>query len=654
MRILATGATGFLGRFLVERLLERGADVTVVDLAGAIARAETRLLPSWQRTAERHGGAIRLATGDVTAPGLFEQPTSARDFDHVFHLAAIYDLAADGGRTMEVNVGGTENVLEWLRSTGFDGVLHMVSSIAVAGDYEGEWTEDHFDEGQSHDHPYTLSKFESERRVRDATGIRWRVYRPGAIVGHSETGEIDKVDGLYYYFGLIKRLSRALPAWFPLATTQKSAVNSVPVDYVADALATLGLKEGLDHRVFHLVDPAPPSFRRLYNRLAEASNGPKIKITRAARVARRMLGAGGAGELASVRFFVEETLADLGVPGSAFDAMNSEVTYRCDATLSALEGTGVACPRIEDYAEVLWDYWARNLDLDRRRDEAAENYLRAKRVLITGGSSGIGAAFARMCAPLGAHVIVVARREAQLQELVDELRADGHDADYAVADLSDYESIDALIETVNERWGTPDVLINNAGRSIRRPLAESLDRFHDFQRVMRLNYFGAVRLTLGFLPSWRARRAGHVVNVLSAGTPIRPPFFGHYQASKAALDAFGDTLAAEHAHEGVQVTAVYMPLVKTPMVTATDAYDDTGMWTVEHAGRFLLDGIVGRQRRVYDESTQRRAILQVVAPRFMARTLNLLYRMSPDQAKAHPDLGPDRMLLQRFFGRFHL
>jgi len=336
--------------------------------------------------------------------------------------------------------------------------------------------------------------------------------------------------------------------------------------------------------------------------------------------------------------------------------MNGAVTYGADATVAALAPLDVACPPLERYAEAIWDFWARKLDPDKEPRAKATRAFAGKRVLVTGASSGIGAEVCRRLAELGADVVLVARRQAELDAVAAACVARGAPSAVAMAaDLADPDAIDALVKRVLDEVGPVDVLINNAGRSIRRPLVASAERHHDFERLMQLNYFGPVRLTLGLLPSMRARGYGHVVNVLSAGTPIVPPRFGQYQASKAALNAFSDALAAEHLHEGIFTTSVYMPLVKTPMVDATDAYaDQPGVMSVEEAAGLVLDGVVNRRRRVIDTETLRRSIWMMAAPSFMTRVLNVLYRLHPEEEGAHPELAPDRALLRRFMGNYRL
>ena len=180
------------------------------------------------------------------------------DVDHFFHLAAIYDMSADEESNRRSNVEGTKNAVDLanrLRARH----LHHVSSIAVSGRYRGFFREDMFDEGQKLADPYSQTKFESEKLVRERAQVPWRVYRPGIVVGHSQTGEMDKVDGPYYFFKVIQRLRSVLPPWMPTIGLEGGKINIVPVDYVAAAMDHIAHQDGLDGQAFHLTDPNPKS-----------------------------------------------------------------------------------------------------------------------------------------------------------------------------------------------------------------------------------------------------------------------------------------------------------------------------------------------------------------------------------------------------------
>jgi short-subunit dehydrogenase len=219
-----------------------------------------------------------------------------------------------------------------------------------------------------------------------------------------------------------------------------------------------------------------------------------------------------------------------------------------------------------------------------------------KRIVVTGASSGIGAASAARLARAGAEVVLVARREDELQAQVETIRAAGGNASYEVADLTEVAEIDDLVARLLDGGGV-DLLVNNAGHSIRRPVLKS--RMHDYERQITLNYLAPVRLTLGLLPGMVERGEGHIINV-STWAVMLPgaPLFAGYVASKSALTAFGDSLHAELAGKGVTVTTVFPPLVRTPMIAPTAAFEGAPSLSAEEVGEWVLRAAIHRPREI--------------------------------------------------------
>ena len=246
-----TGATGFIGRHLVERLLEREGDVHVLVRESSRERLDA-LIERWGA-----GDRVKPVVGDLSEPllGVSEEDRKAlAGVEHFFHLAAIYDMTADETQNALLNVGGTQNAVQLANELGA-GVFHHISSVAVAGRYKGHFTEDMFDEGQELHTPYHRTKFEAEKLVRAKVQGAWRVYRPAVVVGNSKTGEMDKIDGPYYFFKVLQKLRNALPQWAPLVSIEWGWTNLVPVDYVAAAIDHIAHEEGYDGQAFHIVDP---------------------------------------------------------------------------------------------------------------------------------------------------------------------------------------------------------------------------------------------------------------------------------------------------------------------------------------------------------------------------------------------------------------
>jgi NAD(P)-dependent dehydrogenase (short-subunit alcohol dehydrogenase family) len=631
MESFVTGATGFIGRHLIPHLLARGQRVHVLVRRGSLARLEA-LRPRWGAGAER----VHAVVGDLAEPrlGVADPDVEALRgrIDHFFHLAALYDMEADADSLREANVDGTRHMLELAEEMGA-GCVHHVSSIAAAGRYPGTFREDMFDEAEGLDDPYFATKHESEGLVRSACAGPWRVYRPGIVVGHSVTGEIDKIDGPYYFFRLLRRLG-VLPSWLPLVGIEGAPMPLVPVDFVARALDVLAHERGLDGRCFHLVDPRSKPLGEVLNLFAKAAGAPRFGVKLDARTAgllsaplrgalRVLPGAQRVGNLA---------LAQLGIPPRVLAYVNPP-RFDCRQAKAVLDRHGVRAPELESYAGRLYEYWARHLDPD-AHDPALARALGGKRVLITGASSGIGRATALRAAAAGAEVLLGARAADKLVEVKREIERAGGSAHVYSADVADLGSCDALVKEVLNAHGGIDVLVNNAGRSIRRSLALSQERFHDYQRTMQLNYFGALRLVFGFLPAMRAQRFGHIVNVSSIGVQAHPPRFSAYVASKAALDAFSRVAASELLDDDVRITTVYMPLVRTEMIAPTTIYKAFPTISAEQAADLLCDAFIGRGKRVATPLGVFGELAYAAAPQLVDRVLAQAYKLFPDSAAA--------------------
>jgi short-subunit dehydrogenase len=278
-------------------------------------------------------------------------------------------------------------------------------------------------------------------------------------------------------------------------------------------------------------------------------------------------------------------------------------------------------------------FYLRNL-LDAVQGRTLGDAVGGKTALITGGSSGIGAATAKKIAEAGGVVVLVARTLENLQKVANDVRGNGGTAHVYPCDLSDTDAIAAMADQVLADLGGVDILINNAGRSIRRSLELSYDRIHDYQRTMQLNYLGAVQLILKFIPGMRERGFGQIINISSAGVQTRAPRFGAYIASKAALDTLCDALQAETVNDNVRFTTVHMALVRTPMISPTTMYDKFPALTPDQAAGVITDAIVHRPRRVSSPFGQFAAVADAVNPAVMDRVRNRAFGMFDDSAAA--------------------
>jgi NAD(P)-dependent dehydrogenase (short-subunit alcohol dehydrogenase family) len=630
-----TGATGFIGKFLLERLVARD-DAKIHVLVRESSKDKFDALRA------RYGDAgkrLHAVYGDITTPGLID-PAEARKLhgkiDHVFHLAAVYDMNMSDEQGDRINNEGTRNVVNFANDLGGDVRLHHASSVAVAGgDFVGRFTEEMFDEGQDVSHPYFRTKFQSEKIVREECRVPWRVYRPGAVVGDSRTGEMDKIDGPYYFFKTIQKLSYAVPKWMPLLGIEGGKVAIAPVDYVAAAMDVIAHKPGLDGQAFFLIQSHSPSVGELMQTLMAAAHGPefarRFDLPALPPVAKQL----AQRVSASVPERVKKQIADaLGTPLSVLGYAFNQAVFDDKHARAALKGSGVHCPEIKDYADKLWQYWETWLDVDVKVPRGAVQKLTGKVAVVTGASSGIGLVVSKKLAAAGAKVILVARTREKLEEAQRIIAKSGGESHVYPCDLNNMEAIDKCAQAVLHDFGHVDILVNNAGRSIRRAVFESFDRFHDFERTMQLNYFGGVRMILNFLPGMAKRRSGHIINISSIGVLANAARFSAYVASKAALDAFSRCLSAEVKHRNIEITAIYMPLVRTPMIAPTKIYDYVPAWSPEKAGDTVLNAILSRPKSVATPLGTAAAISYALWPKINDYVLNKGFQLFPSSSAA--------------------
>jgi NAD(P)-dependent dehydrogenase (short-subunit alcohol dehydrogenase family) len=637
MSYFVTGATGFIGRHLVRALLARGRSTVYVLVRGRSLGKLDELREFWGPQAARRVIAVK---GDLAQTGLGVGPADLRKLKgkitHLFHLGAVYDIEASAEAMHRANIGGTEHALAFGHGVGAK-CFHFVSSIAAAGLYRGTFTEDMFEEAEELDHPYHRTKHDSEGMVRANGRVPFRIYRPGIVVGHSQTGAIDKIDGPYYFFKALQKLRESWPRWVPLVGVEGGYLNLVPVDFVVNALVHLAHLKGKDGRCFHLTDPRAMRVGEALNIFARAAHAPEMAM----RVDPRVFAMVPEGLTAAVGRYkplqnvLDQVLRDLQIPRSVLQFMNYPTRFDSSATQALLDRARIRVPPLEDYAWRLWDYWERHLDPDLSIDRSLRGAVKDKVVVITGGSSGIGEAAAIRIADAGGKVVIVARDEERLAEVRKLIAARGGHVKTYSCDITDYDANDRLARDILKEFGGVDILINNAGRSIRRSISLSYDRFHDFERTIQLNYFACVRLTLNLLPSMAARKSGHIVNISSIGVLTNAPRFSAYVSSKAALESFARCAAAEFHDEGVHFTIINMPLVRTPMIAPTKIYDDMPtIITPEEAADMIADAIIRRPQRIATRLGLAAEIMHLVMPKMSEVVMNSAFRMFPDSAAA--------------------
>ena len=638
MNYLITGGTGFIGRFVIERLLHMPeANIYVLVRPGSEGKLDN-IRDSLGVSKER----LSALGGDLTAQNLGIAETDMfklkGKIDHVFHLAAIYDLNAEAEPQQKANVEGTRHALQAAQNLDA-GCFHHVSSIAVAGTYSGRFDESMFEQATGLDDPYFITKHQAERCVREEAKIPYRIYRPSMVVGHSKTGEMDKIDGPYYMFQLLETLGRALPSWLPLIGIEGGQFNIVPVDYVAEAMVHIAHQPNLDGQCFHLTDPAHYRLGELFNLIASQSNKLPAFTWEVPNSILNLLPKNAIPALAT-QSWVKNFLERLEIAPGALSYVTYPTTYDCSSTQHALANSTIAPPALANYMPVLWRYWREHLspqtkksanrksaaELSKekvllRRPEIMPYFKRAKDhwtwntksvfqsrsaleervndkvILLTGASSGIGAEVAQRLAFSGATVLLVARSKDKLEELAEDIQDHGGNAFAYPTNLADGDDCDRVCKLVIEEHGGVDILINNAGRSIRRSVKFSFDRFHDYERTMQVNYFGSIRMAMNLLPGMLERNEGHIVNVSTVGVQASPARFSAYLGSKWALEGWSWATANELAHTGVTISTINYPLVRTPMIAPTKIYDYVPVMSPEKAVDWMLDMIITRNKR---------------------------------------------------------
>jgi NAD(P)-dependent dehydrogenase (short-subunit alcohol dehydrogenase family) len=660
MKYFVTGASGFIGKRLVQKLLARRGSVVYFLIRPGSEPKVKALREFWGVGPTR---AVPVV-GDLTQKKLGVSATDVQTLkgvvDHFYHLAAVYDLSADEESQVQVNVQGTQHAVEFAQAAQV-GHFHLVSSIAAAGLYEGVFREDMFAEAENLDHPYFMTKHQSEKIVRESCKLPWTVYRPAMVVGDSQTGEMDKVDGPYYFFKLIQRMRQILPPWLPAVGLEGGRVNIVPVDYVVAALDAISHQAQIASQCYHLVDPVGYRVGDVLDIFSKAAHAPKMNLF----VNAALFGfipksvTRGLMALAPVRRVRKAIMMELGLPEDMLTFVNYPTRFDARQAEAALKGTGVVCPNLHDYAWRLWDYWERHLDPDLHIDRSLRGTVAGKVVLVTGGSSGIGLAAAHKFAEAGAITLICGRDQDKLDAACAQARARGQVFVPYKVDIAEPTECEAFVQQVLAEHGGVDFLINNAGRSIRRAIESSYDRFHDYERTMQLNYFGSLRVTMGFLPGMAARRKGHVVNISSIGVLTNAPRFSAYVASKAALDAWTRCASSEFADLGLTFTTINMPLVRTPMIAPTGIYNNVPTLAPEEAADLIAQACIFKPVRVATRMGIFGQVLHALMPRVAQIVMNTTFRMFPDSAAAKgdkaskPKLSPEALAMQQMMRGIH-
>jgi NADP-dependent 3-hydroxy acid dehydrogenase YdfG/thioester reductase-like protein len=540
---------------------------------------------------------IEPVIGDLTAPYLGVDPAwieehkgTVRGF---FSVGAAYDVTASPERNEQVVVAGTRSAITLAAALGAD-VFHAVSSVAVAGDYRGVFDETMFDEGQSLPSAYHRTAFDAERIVREECAIPWRIYRPSIVVGNSETGEVDAVDGPYYLFPALKRL-RDIPGSIPLVSVDLGDANVVPVDYVASALDHLASLEGHDGQTFHLVNPEPQSTVDAVNTMAAAAGAPRFTVpidrTVTAALPQALMPINvltTALRSSAAQRVLAQTIGRLGIPPEVITNLAFPATFAAGHTELAASGSGIVCPPLESYAPAIWDYWELHLDSAAARDVALREALQERTVVITGATSSVGKATALKLAQAGGTSVLVGGSTEDLQEIAAEIEEMGGATSVFAGDLADLDAIDALTERIVDEHPAIDVVVSLAGYSTTAPLPVASSGFADLEVRIRVDFLGPVRLLGGLLAALRSSEGGHLINV---GPVERRAAFSAPAASaaaRAAFDAWNRGVSSQLSDDGIRLTSLQLPEVREQGGEVTNAARET---TPAQAAGQVMDAI---------------------------------------------------------------
>lgn len=552
MKYLVTGATGMIGRCLVQRLLEHSdAQVFVLTKRGEDEQLAD-CLDFWSG-----GKRITPVYGDMSASMLGidmdRMGGQLADVDHVIHLAWLSGQTKDAA---DCNVAGVGHALALCLSL-HDPCLHFLSSASglaftTAASGQTDW--------------FTWAKREADALIGKQKNVRSRIYRCGTVINSAHLGLHAHLQAALQLATVAEVCLALLPGIVNWPENFASITNLISTEAVADAI---------DH--WASVEDLAPS---------------EIVLP----------GAPGQG------------VFNGHVRTGAYDSVHLAQALRVVQGESGLSRYPLQAPALPSDSGSYVHTWNDVEDIDQCELRQLRRSLSGKVVLVTGGSSGIGLATAIRCARAGAITIICGRSVRKLNEARLRLAEEGLEVIAHRADVADERSCNSLVELLNDDYGGVDLLINNAGHSIRRCVESSYDSPHDFSRLMNINYFGALRLIMGFLPGMTARRAGHIINISSIAVLTGMSHFSAYAASKAALEAWSRSAAGELARAGIHFTTINMPLVRTPMSAATKLYDSLPALEPDEAASLVAQAIIGKQARIASPDGLLGGVLHALSP----------------------------------------
>lgn len=588
--IVVTGASGFLGKQLVLELCTSRPDAEV----WAFVRAPSQ--PGFREWLTKHRvrtDRLVVVDADVTVEGcgLDDDQVAllrGREVD-VYHCAAHYELDDDDPElNWSINVEGTDQVLRLAESFGAAS-LHHASTVAVAGEYRGMWTEDHFLEAQAWRSSYGRTKHRAEQLVRESAIPTRTISRFGVLVGDEATGCYFKSDGIYSFFEMVRRLVDAVPGGVPLPSLGWGSVPLAPVDHAAATMVALAGSAAPGCSVFHVFEDRVRRADDLLRLVLQAAGHEQTaNVGWVGHVAQWFNErARHDGVLTKLKGDVLDIVAEASVPTALLPELAHPTQFTNRATAGRQRALGIQSTEFERYVPLLWHGWLARTAMASKQQ--TESFFQGKRVLLSGATSGIGRAILFKILDRGATVIVLGRDREKLDAALSGVSAGAAErVTFVACDLLDDASIAEALDEIEDLGLAVDIFIHSAGVSIHRAFLRMPSDLEGVTRMTQVNFLAPLRIMRAILPDMAGRPDSRIVALSSISTQLEVPGFGPYSATKSALDQVLRVLRTELLGEGVAFTTVHLPLVKSPMTDKNIGLRNVPMLSESAASELVL------------------------------------------------------------------
>ncbi|MBR0838852.1 SDR family NAD(P)-dependent oxidoreductase [Bradyrhizobium liaoningense] len=614
---VVTGASGFLGKQLLIELACRSSARHVFALVG---KSDPATLRNWLRARNVVPANLTVLPAQIHASDCgvsLEALGEFRNCDiHVIHCAAHYDLDDDDwNKCFDTNVTGTANAIALARRIGAVS-FNLVSTIAVAGEYPGVWTESHFREAKRWSNNYGRTKYQAEGLVREAGLPATKIFRLGVLVGDTQTGTYFKPDGIYKFFPALNGALRYLPSGMPLPSIGWANIPICPVDHAARVIASLATQANTGLSVHHVFEDTSYSVDDILEIFVKSADHDGFVVPTGSSHILTWLGELTRHDRVLDRLKDEllDALKELDVPTNLLKELRQPTQFINVETSRRLASMGITSPELPDYAPRLWRAWQAGRTIQRRHQTAT--HFEDRNVLLTGGTSGIGKAIARKLALRKANIVVLARNRDAFEKLrislgnpgVEKLRFIDCDL------LNDSAISDALAELSRDKW-IPDVFIHAAGLSVAREFLKMSAQADETKRMTQVNFLSAVTLLRSLLPGMIDRGGGHVVALSSISSEMDVAEYASYSASKTALDQFFTSLRSELLGKGIRFGTLHLPLVKSPMTNRNIKLRNFPMMSEDAAASRVIEAILAGRFRTSMPYGKVFAVMKSIFPR---------------------------------------